>query len=96
MECLEEQIVMTKPVIPHTSSMGDYRPVATSRVITEAEHFNRWMDQVHDSLVKVNRVIDDKEVDMCVLEGHEERLKNTDTDLQGIKQDMLLVQDYDS
>ena len=33
---------------------------------------------------------------MCVLEGHEERLKSIDTDLQGIKHDMLLVDDYES
>ena len=38
----------------------------------------------------------DKELDICLLEGHEERLKSIDTDLQGIKCDMLLINDYGS
>ena len=54
------------------------------------------MDQIHNSLLKVKRVVDDKEVDRCLLEGHEERLKNIDVDLQGIKRDMLLIEDYES
>ena len=33
---------------------------------------------------------------MCLLEGHEERLKSINTDLQGIKWDMLLIDDYES
>ena len=38
--------------------------------------------------------MDDKEVDMCLLEGHEERLKSIDVDLQEIKCGMLLIDDY--
>ena len=33
---------------------------------------------------------------MCLLKGHEERLKNIDVDLRGIKRDMLLIDDYES
>ena len=46
--------------------------------------------------MKVKRVLKDKELDMCMLEGHEERLKRIDTDLKGIKHDMLLKDDYES
>ena len=46
--------------------------------------------------MKVKRVVQDKETDICVLEGHEERLKSIDTDLQGIKHDMLLIDDYEN
>ena len=53
------------------------------------------MDQVHNSLMKVKRVIDHKEVDMCLLGRHEERVKNVDVDLQGIKQDILLIEEYE-
>ena len=74
---------MAELVMPHASGMSNYQPVA--RLIIEAEHLSRRMDQVHDSLMKVKRVLDnkDKEVDVCLLEGHEERLKNIDMDLQG-------------
>ena len=33
---------------------------------------------------------------MCLLESHEERLKSIDTDLQAIKHNMLLIDDYES
>ena len=33
---------------------------------------------------------------MCLLESHEERLKSIDTDLQGIKLDMQLMDNYES
>ena len=33
---------------------------------------------------------------MCALEGHEERIKSIDSDLQGIRLDMLLIDDYES
>ena len=55
------------------------------RSITEAEHLSRKLSQVHDSLMKVKRVGEDKELDMCMLEGHEEKLKSIKTDPQGIK-----------
>ena len=60
------------------------------------EHLSRRLSEVHDSLMKVKRVVDDKELDMCLLEGHYERLKSINADLQGIKQDMLLIDDYES
>ena len=73
---------------------GDGRPEVKS--ITEAEHFSRRLSQVQDSLMEVKRVVEEKETDMCALEGHEERLKSIDTDLQGIKCDMLLIDDHES
>ena len=94
MECLEDQVVTSKPVTPQTSGTGDHRSVV--RLITEAEHFSTRMNQIHGSLMKVKRVVEDKEVDMCLLEGHEERLKIIDLELQGIKQDTLLIDDYKS
>ena len=45
--------------------------------------------------MKVKRVVEDKVLDMCMLEGHEETLKHIDTNLQGIKRDMLLIDDYE-
>ena len=33
---------------------------------------------------------------MCLLKRHEERLKSIDTDLQAMKRDMLLIDDYES
>ena len=41
-------------------------------------------------------MLEEKEMDMCLLESHEERLKSIDTDLQGIKRDMLLIDHYES
>ena len=52
--------------------------------------------QVHDSLMKVKRVKDNKELDLCSLEGHEERVKSIGADLQVIKRDTLLIGDYKS
>ena len=75
--------------MPHESGMGNYRNVVRS--ITEVELLSRGLNQVHDSLMKVKRVVADKELDMCLLKGHEERLKSNDADLQGIKRDMLLI-----
>ena len=66
------------------------------RSVTEAEHLSRRLDQVHDSLTKVRRVKDDRSLDACSLEGHEERIKSIDADLQIIKRDMLLLGDYES
>ena len=33
---------------------------------------------------------------MCLLESHDDRLKSIDTDLQAIKRDVLLIDDYES
>ena len=44
--------------------------------------------------MEVKRIVEEKEIDMCMLEGHEERLMSIDTDLQGIKHDMPLIDDY--
>ena len=60
------------------------------------EHLSRRLDQVHDSLMKVKRVKVDKALDVCSLEGHKERVKSIDADLQVIKRDMLLIGDYKS
>ena len=43
--------------------VGNYPPVV--RPIMEAEQ-----NQVHDTLMKVNKVVADKELDMCLVEGH--------------------------
>ena len=43
--------------------------------------------------MKVKRAVDDKQLDMCLLEGDKERLKSIDTNMQGIKRDMLLIDD---
>ena len=88
---LEDRLT-TEPVMHHASGIGDDRPGVRS--ITEAEHLIRRLDQVHDSLMKVKKVKYDKTLDVCWLEGHEERVKNVDADLQVIKRDMLLIGDY--
>ena len=80
--------------MPHASDKGDGRPGARS--ITEAEHLSRRLSQVHDLLMKVKRVVKDKELDMCVLEGQEERLKSINTNLKGKIRDILLIDDYES
>ena len=58
------------------------------------------MHQVHDSSMWAKGFVDDKdkEVDtcMCMLEGHERRIKNIDVELEEIKRDRLLVEDYES
>ena len=46
--------------------------------------------------MKVKRVAEEKEIDVCMFEGLEERLKSFDTELQGIKRDMLLIDHYES
>ena len=53
-----ENLVTTEPVKHHVSGIGDDRPGVRS--ITEAEHLSRRLHQVHDSLMKVNRVKVDK------------------------------------
>ena len=52
------------------------------------------MDQAPDSWMKVNRGMDDKELDVCSLEGQEERVKSIDANLQVIERDKLLIGDY--
>ena len=55
------------------------------------------MSQVQESLTNVKRVVlEEKEADVFFLESHKERLQKIDTDLQGIKRDMLLIEDYAS
>ena len=41
-------------------------------------------------------MLEEKNTDMCSLESHEERLKTIDSDLQCIKRDLLLIDDYKS
>ena len=88
-EHLEDLVMTTEPVMPHASDMGDHRPAVRS--ITEAEHLSRRLSQVHDFLTKVKRVVEEKEMDICLLKGHEQRLMGINFDLQGIKRDMLLM-----
>ena len=66
--------------MPHVIDKGDGRPEV--RLITEVEHLYQRLSQVHNSLMKVDRVVERKETDMCLLQGHEERLNSVDTDLQ--------------
>ena len=69
-------LVTTEPVTHNASGIGDDRPGV--RLITEAEHLSQRLDQVHDSLMKVKRIKDNKELEVCSLEGHEERIKIID------------------
>ena len=46
--------------------------------------------------MRVERFKDDKAIDVCSLEGHEESVKSIDDDLQVITCDMLLIGDYKS
>ena len=46
--------------------------------------------------MKVKEVKDDRELDVCLLEGHEESVKIIEADLHVIKRDMLLIDDYKS
>ena len=87
-----EDLVTTEPVMHHIHGIGDDRPGV--RLVTEAEHLSQRLDQVHNSLMKVKRVKDEKALDMCSLEGHMERVKSIDADLQVIKHDMLLIGVY--
>ena len=80
--------------MPHASDKGDGRPEV--RLITEAEHLRQRLSQVQDALMKVKRVVEEKKRDMCLLESHEERLKSIDTNLQVIKRDMFLINNYES
>ena len=57
------------------------------RLYIEVEHFSRILSQVHDCLIKVKRVVEQKELDRCFSEGHEERLKSIHDDLR----DLLLI-----
>ena len=50
---------------------------------------------VHDSLTKVNGAVEDKEIDICSLDGNEERVKSISDSLQGIR-DLLMIDDYES
>ena len=63
-----EYLVTTEPVTHHESGISDNPPGVRS--VTEAEHLSRRLDQVHDSLMKVTKVKEDKALDVCSLEGH--------------------------
>ena len=63
-----EDLVTTEPVTHHVPGISDDRPCVRS--VTEAEHLRRQLDQVLYSLMKINRVKDDKALDVCSLEGH--------------------------
>ena len=93
-ERLEDLVRTTEPVMPQEFDIGDHQPVVRS--ITEAKHLSRRLSQIRDFLTKVKRVVEVKETDMCLLEGHEETLKSIDADLQRIKRDMLLIDEYES
>ena len=82
--------------MPHASDMGDHQPVI--RAITEVEILSRELSQVHNYLTKVKTGVEDEETDMCLLKGHEEGLKTiaANLQLQAIKQDLLLTNDYKS
>ena len=81
--------------MPHTSDKGDGR--AEVRLISGVEHLSQRLSQEQDFLTKVKRVVlEEKDTDMCLLESHEERLKNINTDIQSINHDMLLIDDYES
>ena len=91
-ERLEDLEVTVEPMMSRASGIGNDRPGVRS--VTEADNLSQGLDQVHDSLMKVRRVKDDKELEVCLLEGREERVKSIDADLQMIKRDMLLIDDY--
>ena len=81
--------------MPHASNKGN--SIAKVRSIFEVEHLSRRLSQAQDSLTKVERVVvEEKEMDMCLLESHDKRFKSIDTDLQSIKSDVLLIDDYES
>ena len=67
-----------------------------ARLVTEVEYLSQRLSYVHDSLMKVKRVVEEKETDICILDGHEERLKSIHTNLQRIKHDMPLIDDFES
>ena len=67
LEQLENLVVITKPVISHTSDKGDSRPEVRS--ITEVELLSQRLSQVQDSLMKIKRVAEEKETNMCSLEA---------------------------
>ena len=94
LEQLEDKVTTSEPMMPRASGMGDARPGV--KLVTEAEHLGRRLSQVHDSLMKVKRVVDGKDLDVCSLEGHEERVKSISDDLQGVKRDLLMIDDYES
>ena len=95
LEQLEDLVETTEEVMTHASNKGDGR--AEIRLMSEEEQLKQRLSQVEDSLTKVKRVaLQDKKMDMCLVESYEERLKSTATDKQGMKRDMLLIDNYDS
>ena len=91
---LEDLVATSEPVMPHASCMGDDRLGVRSN--TYVEHLSQRLDQVHDYLMKVKRVMDVKELDVCSLERHKERLKSISADLPEMKRYMLLIAHYES
>ena len=91
LEQLEDLAVTTKSVMPHVFDKGNHRPEV--RLITEAEHLSWRLSQVQDSLKKVNRVVEERETGMRLLEKHKDKLKRINTDLQGKTHNMQLIND---
>ena len=89
LEQLEDLVTTTESVMPHASHKANGRPEVRS--ITQEEPLSQGLSHLHDSLMRVKRVVEEKETGICLLEGGEERLKSIDTDLQDIKRDMLLI-----
>ena len=76
-------VVTTEPVMPHAPSTDDHQPVDQSlRQIISADDWTR----VHDSLMKVKRVIDDKEVDMCLLKNMKKDSKTSIWTCEGLSE----------
>ena len=73
--------------MPHAFDKGDARHEVRS--ITEVKHLIRRLSQLQYSMAKVKRVVEVKEIDMCLLESHEEGLKRIDTVQKGLKSSML-------
>ena len=76
MERLKDLVVTTEPVMP---GMDDHRPVV--KLIFVTEHLSRRLNQVH-TLMNIKRIGEDKELDICMLELHEKRLKSINTNLR--------------
>ena len=93
LEQLEDLVATTEPVMPRASGKGSGGPEVRS--ITEVERLSRRLSLVHDSLMKVESCGREGNGHVRV-RGHEERLKSTNSDLQGIKHDMLVIYDYES
>ena len=90
----EEMVKSNEPVMRHVSEMCDHWPAVGS--VTEAENLRQKLSQVHDSLTKIKKVVEEKETDKCLLEGHAEKLPCIYAEQQGIEWDLLEIDDYES